>query len=46
MKQYVSKTPGEFEQKSEFIRNMGDMVCAIPKDDITIQAHIDGAIDR
>ena len=46
MKQFVSKTPGEFEQKSEFIRNMGDMVCAIPKDDITIQAHIDGAIDR
>jgi len=46
IKKYVSKTPGEFEQKSEFIRDMGDMVCAIPKDDITIQAHIDGAIDR
>ncbi len=43
---YDSKTPGIFEQKSEFIRNMGDMICAIPKDDITIQAHIDGAIDR
>jgi hypothetical protein len=46
IKKYVSKTPGEFEQNSEFIRQMGDMQCAIPKDDITIQAHIDGAIDR
>ena len=46
MSKYDSKTPGIFEQKSEFIRNMGDMICAIPKDDITIQAHIDGAIDR
>lgn len=46
IKKHVSRTPGEFESRSEIIRSFGDMRCAIPKDDITIQAHLDGVIDR
>jgi len=50
LKKYIQThklpTPGQFEQESEIMRSLDDLPCAIPKEQIVIQTHLNGEIDR
>ena len=46
IKSYSLPSPGEFEQRSEIMRSFSDLLCAIPKEQIVIQTHLEGEIDR
>ena len=39
-------TPGQFEENSEIMRSLNKLPCAIPKEQIVIQTHLNGEIDR
>ena len=43
---YTLPTPGQFEQRSEIMRKFDDLICAIPKEQIVIQTHLEGDTDR
>ncbi len=50
LKKYIKvhqlPSPGHFEQNSEIMRSLDNLHCAIPKEQIVIQAHLNGEIDR
>ena len=46
IKSHSLPSPGEFEQRNEIMRSFGELLCAIPKEQIVIQTHLEGEIDR
>ena len=50
LKKYIKThqlpSPGHFERNSEIMRSLDNLPCAIPKEQIVIQAHLNGEIDR